>query len=330
MPRLLKVMIAILVVVAAGCGQSPPSAPKAHPGTDALEKPHLVVGSMLIPDAAPLHIAQRSGLFAAEGLTVEIETVQGGGYAIPKLVGGSMDVAILNYITAIKAHSQDVKLALIADGYQAAPETFLLMVAKDSPVRSPADLRGKTIAVATLRSIGTLTVEVALKAHGLTAEDVTMVEIPLPNMPAALKAGTVDALWMTEPFITAAGTSLGARKIYDVMSGPTADFPIAGWGTSATFAAKNPKTVAAFQRAMARAQHLAASNREAVTAILPTYTKINEETAKIITLGRFPTTLERQRLQRVADTMTEYRYLDKPVDVSEMLAPAATTTGGTP
>ncbi|MBG0825689.1 ABC transporter substrate-binding protein [Planomonospora sp. ID91781] len=327
MPRLLTVAVLLLFAAIAGCGQSPPGT-KTDP--EAPEKTHLVIGSMPIPDAAPLQIALRSGFFAAEGLTVEIETVQGGGYAIPKLVGGSMDVAILNYITAIKAHSEDMKLALLADSYQAAPGTFVLMVAKDSPVQSPADLRGKTIAVATLRSIGTLTVEVALKVHGLSAGDVKLVEIPLPNMPAALKAGTVDALWMTEPFITAAGTNLGARKIYDVMSGPTADFPIAGWGTTATFAAKHPKTIAAFQRAMAKAQHLAASNREAVTAILPTYTKIDEETAKVITLGRFPTTLERRRLQRVADTMKEYDYLDEPVDVSEMLVPAATSTGGTP
>ncbi|MEU9837121.1 ABC transporter substrate-binding protein [Streptosporangium sp. NPDC048047] len=317
MRRFLHAIVLLPLVVAPGCAYS-----SDNPATTVVEKGHIVVGAMPIPDAAPLYIAQKRGFFTAEGLTVDIQAVQGAGYAIPRLIGGGMDIAILNYITAIKAHSQGLKLRLIADSYQAGPGTFLLMVTKNSPIASPADLRGKTIAVATLQSIGTLTTEVALKIHGLTAKDVTMVEIPLPNMPAALEAGTVDACWMTEPFINAVSIK-GARKLWDVMSGPTEGFPIAGWGVSEQFAAKHPKTIAAFQRALAKAQHLAAADRGVVTAILPTYTKIGPETAKLITLGTFPTSIATRRLQRVADTMRDYGYLTAPVDVSKMLLPQA-------
>ncbi|MFG1755721.1 ABC transporter substrate-binding protein [Streptosporangium sandarakinum] len=320
MRRFLHAILLLPLVVALGCAQS--SAPPAT----TVEKNHIVVGGMPIPDAAPLYIAQKRGFFEAEGLTVDIQPIQGASYAIPRLLGGGMDIAILNYITAIQHHSQGAKLRLIADSYQAGPGTFLLMAAKDSPIKSPADLRGKKIAVATFRSIGTLTTEVSLRIHGLTAKDVTLVEIPLPNMPAALEAGTVDACWMAEPFIHDVGIK-GAHEIGDVMSGPTDRFPIAGWGVSEQFAAKNPKTVAAFQRALAKAQRLAAADRGIVTDILPSYTKIDPETAKLITLGTFPTTIKRERLQRVADIMRDYGYLSAPVDVSGMLLSTAMPEG---
>jgi NitT/TauT family transport system substrate-binding protein len=105
----------------------------------------------------------------------------------------------------------------------------------------------------------------------------------------------------------------------DTMAGAAADFPIAGWGVTDTFARDNPHTIAAFQRAMAKAQQLAATDRTIVTNILPTYTKIDAKIAPLISLGAYPTTLNPIRLQRVADLMQANGLLTKRLDVTPMI-----------
>ncbi|MEV7010946.1 ABC transporter substrate-binding protein [Streptosporangium sp. NPDC051022] len=297
------------------------------------ETTEITVGSMPIPDTAALEIAMDCGFFASEGLKVRKEIIQGTGAAIPDLKAGHLQFCLLSHVTALAAQSSGVvDLRYVADAYQAAPETFLLMVPKDSTVRGPADLRGRSVAVTTLKSVGTLTTEVALKAGGLTAADVKMIEMPLPNMPAALQAGTVSAAWLTEPFITAAKRQ-GARAIADVMTGPTDRFPVAGYGTTAMFAERNPEIVAAFQRAITAGQQIAASGREVITKILPVYTRISPQDAERVTLGGYPVTLDPARLERVAALLREYGYTDRPVDIGPMLrllpagTPKATPAG---
>ncbi|SDG57621.1 NitT/TauT family transport system substrate-binding protein [Sinosporangium album] len=289
-----------------------------------LEKTTLKVGALPIPDPAALFIAKAKGFFKEEGLEVETSIIAGGAAALPKIKNGSLDISQTNYVSTFLAVSKGEKIKLIADAYQAAPNTFNLMVPKDSPIRTAADLKGKTVAVNTLTNIGTLAVTATLKVAGLKADDVTFKEYPFPEMGAALTQGQVDAAWVTEPFITATQSQFGFRKLADTMTGQTADLPIAGWMATDEFAKNNPKTLAAFQRALAKGQQLAANDRKEVEAIVPTYTSIKQETAAVITLGTFPTTLNETRLQRVADLMLEYGYLTGKLDVKTLLAGAST------
>ncbi|MFF0310284.1 ABC transporter substrate-binding protein [Streptosporangium sp. NPDC004379] len=311
-------LVATLTLGVSACGGSDTDTKAASAG-GGLEKTNLVVGALPIPDAASLYIANKQGFFQQEGLTVKIETVQGGAQAQQGLLGGSLDSTQTNYVSAFLAVSAGNKLKIISDMYQAAPNAFNLMVPKDSTIENPAGLKGKKIAVNSLKNIGTLAVTSVLKTYGLTDKDVEFVEFPFPDMAGKLEQGVVDAAWMTEPHLTAAQKKIGARKLADTMVDATADFPIAGMVVTEKFANENPKTVAAFQRALDKAQKLAASNRKVVEEILPTYTKIDAATAAVITMGSFPTSLDETRLQRVADLMLEQGYLKSKVDAKSIL-----------
>ncbi|MBB2910045.1 NitT/TauT family transport system substrate-binding protein [Streptosporangium becharense] len=300
------------------CGGSDTSAGTTA-GAGGLEKAQIKIGALPIPDSAALYIANKRGFFKEEGLTVTIEPVAGGAQAQQSLIGGSLDATQTNYVSSFLAIAAGHKMKIIADLYQAAPNTFNLMVPKDSSIKSPADLKGKKIAVNSKKNIGTLSVGSVLKTHGLTEADVEFLEFPFPEMSNKLKEGLVDAAWMTEPHLTAAQKNVGAQKLADTMVDSTADFPIAGVVVMEDFASKNPKTVAAFQRALAKAQNIAASDRKAVEEILPTFTKIDAATAAVITLGNYPTSLNETRLQRVADLMEEAGYLTSPIDAKSLL-----------
>lgn len=87
------------------------------------------------------------------------------------------------------------------------------------------------------------------------------------------------------------------------------------------FAQRYPSTVAVFQRAIHRAQLVAAESREAVVNILPAHPKIPPNAAAAISLGTFPTTLDATRLQQVADALVTHHYVARQVNVQEMIIP---------
>ncbi|GHH67753.1 aliphatic sulfonate ABC transporter substrate-binding protein [Streptosporangium violaceochromogenes] len=307
------------VLALTACGGAGTATGAGKPGAGGLEKDRLTVGALPIPDSAALYIADKRGFFKEEGLTVDIQIVQGGAQAQQSLLGGSLDATQTNYVSAFLAVAAGNKLKIVSDLYQAAPNAFNLMVAKNSSIKTPADLKGKKVAVNSLKNIGTLAITSVLRTHGLAAKDVQFVEFPFPDMAGKLEQGVVDAAWMPEPHLTAVQRNIGAQKLSDTMVDATADFPIAGVAVTEDFASRYPKTVSAFQRALGKGQRIAASNRKAVEEILPTYTRIDAATAAVITLGGFPTSLDQTRLQRVVDLMVEQGYLSSKIDVKSML-----------
>ncbi|GAA4218298.1 NitT/TauT family transport system substrate-binding protein [Streptosporangium album] len=312
-------VLALALMAVAGCGGAGEPT-KASAGGSGLEKAKINIGMMPVVDTAPLQIAMDKGLFKAEGLDVSMVKLAGGAEAIPKLKGGSLDISFGNYVSFFAASAKGViDLKIVSDGFQSAPKTHVVLVSKDSKIQTMADLAGKTIAINTKRNVSSMLVRVAAKAHNVELdEDKNFVEAPFPEMEGLLKAGTVDAAQVVEPFGTFIGQNIGARVIWDTSQGPTADFPIAGYAATSEFAKANPNTVAAFQRAMSKAQALAA-DRALVVAAIPKYTTIPAAVAGSLAIGGFPTTLNATRLQRVADSMKEYGLLDAPLNVQDLI-----------
>ena len=65
--------------------------------------------------------------------------------------------------------------------------------------RTPADLEGKTVAVNTLNNIGPVTINHWMEKHGGDYTKIKYVEVPFPDMGAALEAKRVDAAFTVEP-----------------------------------------------------------------------------------------------------------------------------------
>lgn len=287
-----------------------------------LEKTDLHVGILPIPDVAPLYIAIQKGYFTAEGLDVTPEVMgHDTAGALTELAGGGLDVILGNYMSVFTAAEKGVgDFAFVADCYQAGANGFNIVVKGDSPVKSPADLKDTTVALNAIGNIGDLALAHTMTNHGLDRDDVKFVEIPFPEMAAAIETRRVDAAWMTEPYVTYSQQQNGARSVLDTMVGDMKDFPVAGWASTRAFTKDDPNTVAAFQRALGKAQADAAADREEVTKVIPTYTKIDARTASAIALGTFPTSLNAARLQRVPDLMLRLGFMKAKLDVAPMIA----------
>jgi len=288
-----------------------------------LERTELRVGTLPIADVAPVHIAISEGLFAAEGLTVTTEITQGGAAAIPALVAGDLDIAYGAWPSFLLANSEGIELRAVADGVAAAPGfTEFLALSASGLEGDPAGMAGKTIAVNTLNNIGELAVRTTLTDAGVDPDGVQLVEIPFPDMAATLERGDVDVIWASEPVATVAKSSVDAVVVADSFVGDMEGFPVAGYQATADFATENPRTIAAFQRAMAAAAELARSDSALVQSLLPEFTSLTPELAADIALPEYRGALDASVLRRVQDTLIEFDILDRELDIESLVLPS--------
>jgi len=312
---------AAVAAVLAGCTGSAASGQPGQPSASGRGLTHVSLGVLPITDDAPVYVALQHGLFDAHGLDVTPVTLNSGEQATNKLLSGQLQFAFSNYVTTILAASQGAQLRVVADGAQAQPNTNDLMVARNSPIRSVAQLRGKTIAVNATGNIATMMTDSTLRAYGVPVDSVRYQVIPFPDMAAALAAHAVDAAWMAEPFITESGEETGAEELADTASGPMASFPTAGYATLRSYAKANPAVVTEFTAALVQAEALSA-NRSVVEQAIATYISgMKPALVAAVQMDQYPTALSRARLQRVADTMLSAGLLTRPFNVSQLLSP---------
>jgi len=99
---------------------------------------------------------------------------------------------------AMALREQGVPIKIVYLGHR---DGSAVMVHKDSQIYRMEDLRGKKIAVPNRFSNQRLLIFRALKNANMTPQDVDLVEMPPPDMPAALYAKAVDAISSGEPFM---------------------------------------------------------------------------------------------------------------------------------
>ena len=163
----------------------------------------LGVGGKSLLYYLPLTIAERKGLFKAQGLEVEINDFGGGAKSLQALVGGSVDVVTGAYEHTIRmqAKGQDIRAVLELGRFPA----IVLAVRKTlaDKVKSPGDLKGLKIGVTAPGSSTYLTAVYAMSKAGLTATDASFIGIGSgAGAVAAVKSGQVDALAHLDPVIS--------------------------------------------------------------------------------------------------------------------------------
>jgi len=304
----------LLAALLVACGDDQTS------GGSGLEKDTITVASLPLVDAAALHIAAEQKLFEAEGLKVKIEPVAQSLAALPALKNGQIDViAGANYVTFLQAHQQGtLQMKIVADGVAEAPRFMRLLVLPGSPIKQPSDLAGKTVAVNILNNIQTLTFNEVLRASNVDPATIKYRAVSFPLMDKALANGDVDAVHTAEPFGTVFEQKLRARMVLDGGGGPVDGIPVSGYISTAAFVTANPKTAAAFQRAITKAQALAA-DRKQVEKVLPGYAKVDAPTAAALTLPGFATSTDPARLQRLADLMLKQGLIKAPIDAGSVI-----------
>jgi sulfonate transport system substrate-binding protein len=94
------------------------------------------------------------------------------------------------------------------------PKSEAILVPKDSPIKTVADLKGKKVGLNKGSNVHYLLVRVLEKA-GLKYSDVEPAFLPPAEGRAAFEKGVIDAWVIWEPYRTAAEMAIGARTLAD-------------------------------------------------------------------------------------------------------------------
>jgi NitT/TauT family transport system substrate-binding protein len=198
-----------------------------------------------------------------------------------------------------------------------------LYIAAQRGYFTAAGLHVKIVPIASgvnaLAGLAVLVTNIMLQSHGVPVSSVHYTVMGFPDMGAALASHKVDAAFIAEPSLSAAVDTDGAQSLFDVDQGPTHNIPISGYVTTAAWAAKYPRTAAAFVQALERGQQVAASDRAAVGQALIPALHISKTTAAVMALGSFPLSVNSVALARVADLMQENGLLAKTVNTKTVV-----------
>jgi NitT/TauT family transport system substrate-binding protein len=149
---------------------------------------------------------------------------------------------------------------------------------------------------------------------------VKFVQIPFPDMAAALKRHRVDVAWMPEPFVSSTEEQLGAQDISDLDSGSAAGFPLVGYAATRPWEQRYPRTEAAFLRALEKGQKVADTDRAAVEHAMEAFLGVPPQVTAVIALPQYILGgVNHTRIRRVADAMQRFGMLKLRFNVSQMI-----------
>jgi NitT/TauT family transport system substrate-binding protein len=244
-------------------------------GSTAPSGPAAKVGLMLsyIPSVQffPPLLAKGLGYFAEEGLDVDIQPSEGSSFVVQQVAAGNVQSGLPASQATILGFRQSPNFKVV---YQFANQSFGIYVLDDSPIKTVADLKGRTAGAPDLAGGEMLSLRIALEQANLTAQQDVKVEALGYNelgMAEALQNHRVDALsiyWSTSAIAQHAGI-----KLRCITCGGTPDVGM-GLIVANSYLAANQQAIVGIGRAMAKATLFAQTNPDAAVAVLQ---KVNPE-----------------------------------------------------
>ena len=286
----------------------------------AADLPLLRVSVVPIFAVAPQFAADKLGYFAAEGLAVTTQPIQGGTIGIPGLVSGSFDVLYSNSISVLTALERGIDLRIVAEATPIAerpPDPGALLQRKGAGARSGKDLEGKIVGVNVKFDIQWMVVQGWIKKTGGDLGKITYREVPLPSMLDALKNGQVDAALVLDPFMTIGLGDPGFELLGWPLSTVMPGLPSSLWVVSGSLADTKPELVRAYRRGFLKGVDWVNTHfgDDAYLQLIAGYTKTDVKLLAKMVAGKQPTEINVAALKRLVQLMKEYELLKTDVNV---------------
>jgi sulfonate transport system substrate-binding protein len=256
--------------LALGCGWTP-----AHAADAPLE---LRIGYQKI--GALLILKEQGSLekrLAPKNVTVTWVQFQSGPPLIEALNAGAIDFGYTGDTPPIVAQASGVDFVYVASIPQPGKSNALL-VRDDAKIGTPADLRGKKIALVKGSSAHNVLVQVLKKAKVAWSE-INPVYLQPADAGAALRSGSVDAWSIWDPFYALNEHEPGVHVLTDAEGvAPSNAFFLA----TRSFATKNPRVVAAIIEETTAAWHWAQHHQSELAAVLSQASGIPVDVERVV------------------------------------------------
>ena len=214
--------------------------------------------------------ARDKGIFAANGIEVELVRTQGGAGSLAAIIGGSADAAFTNAFSAIIAYNQGFPISWIATAYNTTEEPLpvasAVIAGAPTGIQGPQDLVRKRIGVNELGGVNQIVTSVWLRKNGVDPTEVNFVALPFPELVPAVVSGRLDAAQV--PLSMAARAGDDVVILEDPYREGTGKVVFAGYVVTNDFLEENPEAARAFLASLeqANAELLATEERFEVMA----------------------------------------------------------------
>ncbi|WP_157811265.1 ABC transporter substrate-binding protein [Microbacterium lacus] len=318
-------VLAVLGLAACGAQTDAGTDSSADTSDAPMEVQPLVAGVIPVTDIGPVYMAQQNGVFEENGFDLTLQPAGSSTEIIQAMQSGQVQIGYGGSTGVFQAVENGVDLVIIAAASATPddPENGIndLLVTADSPLESAKDLEGKTVAVNAPGGYTQLLGDIAVAADGGDPSLVNYVQMGVPDQPAALASGAIDAFVAGEPFGTLGREQNGFRTLANPFTALSDSAVIAGvWYALRADVEEDPEYYERVAATIDEANAYAFENDEELRENIAEFTKIDPELAARIRLGSYgklPLTID--NLQAIADWSFELGYVKNEVDLDGLV-----------
>ena len=258
------------------------------------------------------------GTFARSGLALTVTTLTSGPVVANAVAGGSLDIGAANVGSLCVARSRGVPFKIIAPAGIAdeAASGDIIAVPKDSPIKTAAELNGKTVAIVALKTMQHAAALAWIDKHGGDSKSVKFIEVPFPEMGAALEAHRVDAALPTEPFTTSIPNVRAIGTQWEALRMP---FPVFAFFATESWLAVHGDVALTFASVIRETAVWANSHRKQTAKMLATFAHLDPQLARSMGRSTYGTSLDASMIQPIIDIQVKYGMMNAPIDPNEMI-----------
>lgn len=256
---------------------------------------------------------------AASGATVKWTEFPAGPPMLEAINAGSIDFGYTGEAPPVFAQAAGTPLVYVA--YEPfGPKAEAIVVHKDSPIKSVADLKGKKVAFAKGSNTNYLVVK-ALEKAGLKYTDIKPAFLTPADARAAFEGKNVDAWAIWDPYLAVAEKAIGARILTDATDlAPNRGYYLA----SKSFVETRPQQLKIVLDEVTKVSDWAKSNPSEVAKFLgselgidPAILEVSEKRREYGVLPMTDEIIAGQ--QQIADTFQKINLLPKQINVKEIV-----------
>ncbi|WP_312271794.1 sulfonate ABC transporter substrate-binding protein [Pseudomonas sp.] len=256
---------------------------------------------------------------AEQGVTVQWTEFPGGPQLLEGLNVGSIDFGVTGETPPVFAQAAGADLVYVAHE-PPAPTSEAILVPKDSPIQTLADLKSKKIVLNKGSNVHYLLVR-ALEKAGLKYSDIQPIYLPPADARAAFERGSADAWVIWDPYQAAAEKQLQARTLTDG-TGLVDNHQF--YLSTRPYAQQHPQVIATLVDEVRSVGEWAKANPEEVAKQVAPLLGLPEDIARTVVArqgygAQFITPEVVTAQQKVADAFTQIRLIPKTLAVRDVI-----------
>ncbi len=266
--RFLQKMIALIFITATIVHAGPQAAAQST-----MEKLR-VAYTVIAPTQAHVWTAKEMGLYAKNGLDVELVLLVGAPLAVAALLGGETPIVHAGASGIITSNLGGSGAVIVAGGANRFP--YVMFVTDQ--IKRVEDLKGKKFGVSRMGGADNAAAATVLERYGIKETDVTYVQAgSIPARLAAMQSNALQATLLQAPE-TLKAKELGLRALLDFTK-LDVEWQLNGVATTRDYIKRKPETVRRFIRAFVEAIHYNLTNPKGAQRILQKYLAVKDDKA---------------------------------------------------